>query len=172
MFRLLIRFIQVLNSEANPNQISIAFALSMIVGFTPTFSLHNLIPLFLVLLFRINLAAFILGFLTFTAASFLLDPLFHEVGMQVLTYSPFTPFFTQLYNIPLWRLEQFNNSIVMGSFILSLALFLPVHFLSKYLIVRYREDVLAWIKKTRLMQMIQANKLYHLYSTYNEWRNG
>ncbi|MEK7286814.1 MAG: TIGR03546 family protein [Nitrospirota bacterium] len=172
MLQLIIRFLQILNSEANPNQLSFAFALSMIVGLTPTLSLHNLIPLFLVLFFRVNLAAFILGFLVFSITSFLLDPFFHAIGMHVLTLPTLEPFFTKLYNIPLWRLEHFNNSVVMGSFIFSIVLFFPFHFFSKYLIVRYREDILSWIRKTRVMKMIQANKLYQLYSTYNEWRNG
>lgn len=72
----LAKFLRVLNSETDPAQISLAFCFSMVAGLTPLFSLHNLPILFLVLVLRVNLSAFLLGFAFFSGIAYLLDPLF------------------------------------------------------------------------------------------------
>ena len=61
MLRAIAKLLKALNSESNPVQISLAFCFALIAGFTPLLSLHNLLVLFLVLILRVNLSAFILG---------------------------------------------------------------------------------------------------------------
>jgi hypothetical protein len=51
----------------------------------------------------------------------------------------------------------------MGSFVFSLLFFVPLVLLMNAAIRRYREHILIWVKKTRIMQMITASKLYSLY---------
>jgi uncharacterized protein (TIGR03546 family) len=68
-----------------------------------------------------------------------------------------------LYNTVIGRLQRFNNSVVMGSFVFSLLFFVPLVLLMNAAIRRYREHILIWVKKTRIMQMITASKLYSLY---------
>ena len=86
MFSQLIKFIRVLSSEAAPIQISFGFALAMIVGLTPLLSLHNVLVIFCLLLFRVNLASFLLAWAFFSGIAYLLDPVFHEVGKSILNY--------------------------------------------------------------------------------------
>ena len=123
MLRTFAKFLKILNSDAEPGQISLGFAFAMIAGFTPLMSLHNLLVLLLVLLLRVNLSAFLLGLAFFSALAFALDPLFHQIGLALLTLPALNGMWTALYNSTLWRLERFNNSIVMGSLAVSLALF-------------------------------------------------
>jgi len=85
--------------------------------------------------------------------------------MQILTAPTLEGLWTTLYNTTLWRLVRFNNTIVMGSVVFSLALFVPLYFLSNVLILRYREHVLAWVEKTRLMQFFKASKVYQIYQS-------
>jgi uncharacterized protein (TIGR03546 family) len=128
----------------------------MVAGLTPLFSLHNLLVLLLVLLLRVNLSAFLLGLAFFSGLAYALDPLFHRIGLAVLTASPLNGLWTTLYNSTLWRVERFNNSIVMGSLLVSLLFLVPFCFLANWAILRYREHVLAWVRKTRLMQVLSA----------------
>jgi hypothetical protein len=60
----------------------------------------------------------------------------------------------------------------MGSLALSLALFVPLLLISNLLIRRYRQHVLAWVQKTRIMQLLKASKLYQTYVTLSSWRPG
>ena len=165
MLRLIARLLAVLNSETHPGQISLGFCFAMVAGLTPLLSLHNLVVLLLVLVLRVNLAAFLLGLGVFSGMAYLLDPLFHWNGLQVLTMNSLEGLWTSMYSCPVGRLSRFNNTIVMGSLVFSLGLFIPVYFLSNILIARYRAHVLAWILKSRLMQIFKASKLYQIYQS-------
>jgi uncharacterized protein (TIGR03546 family) len=169
MLRAVAKVLSTLNSETEPGQISLAFCLAMIAGFTPLFSLHNLLVILLVLLLRVNLSTFILGLVFFSGIAYLLDPLFHLIGLAVLTTSALEGLWTALYNMTLFRLEKFNNSIVMGSLLFSAVLFVPLYLVSNQIILRYRQHVLGWVQKSRIMRAFKASKLYRLYSTYSEF---
>lgn len=169
MLRLIAKLLKVLNSETDPGQISMALCLSMVAGLTPLFSLHNLLVLLLVLLLRANLSAFILGVTFFTGFAYLLDPLFHKIGMVVLNAGALEGIWTSFYNISIFRLARFNNSILMGSLLFSIILFGPLYILLNILIRRYREHILTWVQKTRFMKFLKTNKLYTAYQTVSGW---
>jgi len=164
------KILKVLNSETAPGQISLALCFAMIVGLTPLYSLHNLLVLLLVLFLRVNLSAFIVGWVFFSGVAYILDPVFHRIGLALLTAPSLQGLWTSLYNILIFRFAKFNNSIVMGSVLFSLIFFLPVYFLSNMLINKYRDHILAWIRNTRLMQVLKGSKLYQAYETVSGWR--
>jgi uncharacterized protein (TIGR03546 family) len=166
------KLIKVLNSETEPGQISLGLCLSMIAGFTPVLSLHNLLVLLLVLVLRTNLSAFILGWVFFSALAFVLDPLFHKMGLAILTAPSLSEFWTGLYNSVWFRLDRLNNTIVMGSLLFSLVLFIPGMILFNLLIRRYREHLLAWVRKTRVMQMVKATKIFQIYQSLAGLKGG
>ena len=172
MVRAIAKVLRVLNSETEPSQISLAFCFSMIAGLTPFFSLHNLLVVLLVLLFRVNLSTFILGLVFFSGVAYLCDPLFHRIGLTVLTMSALEGLWQILYNMTLFRMAEFNNSVMMGSLLFSIILFVPLFLLSNQIIVRYREHVLVWVHKSRIMQAFKATKLYRMYASYSELRGG
>ena len=169
MLRMIAKLFRVLNSETEPGQISLAFCFAMILGLTPLISLHNLLVLLIVLLIRVNLSAFILGWAFFSGLAYLLDPLFHWIGLNVLTASVLKGIWTTFYNVTLFRLEKFNNSIVIGSLLFSLIFFIPLYLLLNLAIRRYRDHVLAWVQKTRIMQALKASKLYTAYQAVSWW---
>ncbi|MGD9851755.1 MAG: TIGR03546 family protein [Nitrospirales bacterium] len=172
MIKLFAKLLRVLNSETDPGQISLGLCFAMIAGLTPLLSLHNLLVLLLVCILRVNVSAFLLGLAVFTGIAYLLDPLFHHIGLAVLTTPALEGLWTSLYQSVWWRLEHFNNSIVMGSLVFALVLFVPVLLMANMLIRRYRQHILAWVQKTRIMQMFKASKLYQTYETLSAWRNG
>lgn len=169
MLRTVAKFLKILNSDAEPGQISLGFAFAMIAGFTPLMSLHNLVVLLLVLFLRVNLSAFLLGLALFSALAFAVDPLFHRFGLAILMLPALNQFWTALYNSTVWRLERFNNSIVMGSLVVSLALFAPMVVVGNMLVVKYREHVLRWVMSSRIMQAFQASKLFGYYQSVSGW---
>ncbi len=163
MLKMIANLLKILNSEAEPFQISVALGLSMVTGFLPLFTPLNLLILFLVLVLRVNLSSYLLGSAFFSGIAWFFDPLFHRVGLAVLTASPLEGLWTGLYNTVPCRLQRFNNSLVMGSIIMALLFFAPLVKILNVLIRRYREHVLVWVKKSRLMQVFTASKLYALY---------
>ncbi|MBI1912570.1 MAG: TIGR03546 family protein [Deltaproteobacteria bacterium] len=171
MIRTLAKVLVVLNSETAPAQISLAVCLSMVAGLTPLLSLHNILVFFLVLVLRVNLSSFILGLAFFTTLAYALDPLFHFIGVKVLAFEGLRGLWTSLYNITIFRLSNFYNSIVMGSILFSLVLFIPLLLTLNLGIRKYREHVLSWIAKTPLMQAIMASKFYEYYMTLSKLRS-
>lgn len=165
MIELIAKTLKVLNSETNPAQISLAFCLAMVMALTPLFSAHNLLILFAVLVLRVNLAIFNVAWIVLSAVAYALDPLFHRIGLAVLTADGLTSTWTALYNTAWFRPARLNNTVVMGSLLVSLAAFIPVFFIVRMLVVKYRERWLVWVQKTRLMKLFKASKVYAAYQT-------
>ena len=165
MLGVIAKLLRVVNSETEPGQISLGFCFALIVGLTPLWSLHNVVVLLFVLVLRVNLSAFLLGFAVFSGLAYLLDPLFHANGLALLTNASLEGLWTSLYNSTLWRLERFNNTIVMGSLVFSIVAFIPLYVMSTILIRRYRAHVLAWARNSRVMHLLKASKLYQAYQS-------
>lgn len=165
MLTLLAKLLKALNSEASPSQISLAFVLGMILGYTPLWSAHNIIIVLLALVLRINLTGFILAWGVFSGFAYLLDPVFIALGESLLTNPDLKAIWSSLYVSEVWRVTRFNNTLVLGSLVVSLALALPMFFVFNFLIRQYRDRIFAWVQKSRVMQMLKANKFYRIYNS-------
>jgi len=168
MITQIIKFLRVLGSEAAPIQISMAIALAMIVGFTPLLSLHNALVIFVLLTFRINLAAFLLAWALFSALAYLLDPSFHQIGLSLLQNESLQATWTTMYNSVFWRVANFNNTIVMGSLAVSLLAFIPLVVILNIFIKQYRSHILVFIKDSRIVRILQNSKLVTRFSSVME----
>jgi uncharacterized protein (TIGR03546 family) len=169
VIELIANIFKVLNSETEPRQISLAACLAMIAGLTPLARPHNLLVLLLVLLLRVNLSAFIIAWGLFSGIAYLLDPLFHRIGIAILQADALNGIWTALYNQPYLLLTRFNNTVTMGSLVVALLLFGPLFVVLNLLIRKYREQILVWIQKTRVMQMLKATKIYQTYQSLRGW---
>lgn len=169
MIKMIANLLKILNSDANPSQISMAFGFGLISGLLPFFSPASLVVLFIVFLLRVNLSAYLLGTAFFSGLAYLLDPVLHRIGLALLTAGPLEGLWTALYNSTLWRVQKFNNSVVMGSLVFGILCFVPLVLLANALIRRYREHVLAWVRRSRLMQALTASKFYDIYTKVSGW---
>ena len=140
-----------LNHAGKPWQIAIAIALGMVVGFTPIFSIHNIAILFIVLIFNIHFSVFLLAVSFFGMIGLILDPLFASIGKLILTSQGLETIFTSWYNNPFGHLTYFNNTITMGSLVVSLVLFFVVYKISSFLLVKYRSVIAVKIKNIPLL---------------------
>lgn len=163
MIRQIAKLIRILNSETAPINISLAICFGMVVGFTQMWSAHNLIILFIVLFFRVNLSAFILGTLVFKSLSFLLIGVFHQIGLSLLTAEGYRNLGTYLYNITFWKFDRINNTVVTGSILVSIIGFLPMLFLLNFLIKKYRKHILGYVRKTKIAKAMMSSDFYHYY---------
>jgi len=161
-------FLKLLNSDTGTNQLAAGIVCGMILGFTPAFSLQTLLVLICLFLFRIQVGAAFLAAFFFKFAAFLFDPLFDGVGAWVLEIDSLKGFYTALYNLPIIPYTRFNNTVAMGSAIVSLV-FAPFVFLfSKILILKYRTIVVERFKATKFWKVIQATYFYKWYVKYDE----
>ena len=169
MIQQIIGLIRIIHSETDPRQISLGFALGMIPGLTPLTSLHNLLVLLAILFFRVNIGAAMLSWGVFKILAYALDPLFHQIGLFLLTgVASLQGLWTTLYNAPLVPYTRFNNSIVMGSLVFSLLAFYPVYWGGRFMVVKYRETLMERFNRLRIVQVFRASDLYKWYSRYSK----
>jgi len=166
----LFAFIKLLNSETGNISLAMGMTCGFILGMTPSLSLHSLLIFLILFFFRIQIGAALLAAFFFKFVAFLLDPAFHAVGSKVLEVESLQAFFTTLYNIPIIPFTRFNNSIVMGSAVITIILSPIVFLISQFLIVKYRVTVLARFKETKLWKAIEATKFYQWYYKYDQYK--
>jgi uncharacterized protein (TIGR03546 family) len=158
-------FIKILRAGQTPNQIAGGFALGAIVGLSPSFTLQGLCVWLVILILDVNLSAALLSFTLFSLVAFILDPLFHQLGYALLVdIEGLKGIWTTLYNAPIAPLTRFYNTVVLGSFVSALILFLPVHFGMKRFVVAYRSQVGARIEKWKIYQIVNRSVVVRWYT--------
>lgn len=166
---LILQFLQqlfkALNSEGTPGQVGMGMAIGLCFGLTPLVSLHNLVVLAIAMLSTVSMAGVFLGWAIATPIGFVLDPLFDRIGMAILTQDALAPFFTWVVNTPVVALSRLNNSIVLGSLVVWLVLLVPMFFVFRVLVARYRADVYAHVQKWRVVQVVKTSRMWDLYRT-------
>lgn len=163
-------FIRLLNSDTGKISLAMGMTCGFILGMTPVLSLHSLLIFLILFLFRIQVGAALVTAFFFKFIAFLLDPLFHNVGSKVLEMESLEGIFTQLYNMPLIPYTRFNNSIVMGSAIITFSLAPVVFVISMRLITKYRETIVTRFEKTKLWKAVKATKFYQWYYKYDQYK--
>ena len=168
----LFSFIKLLNSDTGNISLALGMTCGFILGMTPVLSLHSLLIFLVIFFFRIQLGAALVTAFFFKFVAFLLDPVFHVVGSHVLEMNSLNGFFTTLYNMPIIPYTRFNNSIVMGSAVVTFTLSPFVFIASQKMIIKYRETILARFKETKLWKAVEATKFYQWYYKYDQyhWR--
>lgn len=164
----LFSFFKLLNSETGHHSLAAGVAAGFILGMTPMLSIQSLLVFLCIFLFRIQMGAALLAAFFFAFVAWILDPTFHAIGSSVLEMPALQGLFTQMYNVPFIPLTRFNNSIVMGSAILTIILSPVVYVMSLYLIVKYRTAVVARFKETRFWKAVKATSLYNWYYSYDK----
>ena len=171
LLKTLHNLIKVLHSETAPSQLASGLAFGMIVGLTPFVSLHNLVIFFIVALFRVNFSMFFLSLGIFSVTAFALDSLFDQVGYSLLvSLTAARPFWISITSGALWPFFRFNNTVVMGSLAVSLALFFPVMLGGIVFIRVYRERWKEKMQNSKFMKALKATPFYGLYEKYQNFR--
>ncbi len=166
LLKQLFGFLKLLNSETGHNQIAAGIAAGFVLGMTPVLSLQTLLVFLCILIFRIQAGAAFLSAFFFAFVAWLLDPVFHSVGLTVLSMPSLQGLFTMLYNMPIVPLTRFNNTVVMGSGVFSILISPVIFFVSRAMILKYREAVVARFKQTKFWKAVKATSFYKWYFTY------
>jgi uncharacterized protein (TIGR03546 family) len=87
------------------------------------------------------------------------------LGLFILKADPLEGLWTTLYGSTIWRLENFNNTITMGSLVVSILMFFPAYMIFNKLIINYRDKVKAFIEKLKIVRALKASKIYNIYQT-------
>lgn len=167
LVKLVQSIVKALHSEGTPGQVAMGLALGSIIGLTPLMNLHNAVIFGLIVILNVSFPGAMLGIAVFTPFGFLLDPLFDAVGRRLLVDTPaLTPLWTSLWNTPVVPLTNFNNTVVLGSVAVSLALFVPLYVAARWGVARYRATVGERIRRSAWYKAVTASKAYNMYRLF------
>jgi uncharacterized protein (TIGR03546 family) len=167
LLKLLQSLIKTLHSEGTPGQVAAGVALGAALGLTPLVNVHNLLIVALILVLNVSVGGALFGWAIFLPLGFLLDPLFDRLGRQLLLETPaLTPIWTTWFNSPVLPYTNFNNTIVLGSLVAWLALWLPIFFAARYGVARYRATLGERVRQSRFYQAVTASKAYNVYTWF------
>ena len=164
LLKLLQSLVKTLHSEGTPTQIAAGIALGAALGLTPIANVHNLVILLLLAVLNVSFAAGMLAWGLFVPIGFMLDPLFDRLGRWLLVdTAALRPLWTAWDNLPGLALTNFNNTVVLGSVVIWLALALPIFVLSRLAVLRYRETLGARVRQSSFYKAVSASRAYNVY---------
>ena len=147
-------FARALTVDATPQQMALGMALGMLVGLVPKGNLLAAVLMIILCSLRINLAVGLMSAFVFSWASMLLDPITHQIGEFLLTHASLQSLWTLMYDASVLPWTDFNNTVVLGSFVLGLGLFGPVYLLSRPFFAVTTPRLSAWVKQFRLISLL------------------
>ncbi len=167
LLKLLQSLARTLHSEGTPLQVALGIALGSALGLTPLLSAHNLLIVAVVCVFNVSVGGAMLGWLIFTPVGFLLDPLFDAIGHALLVGTPaLQSLWTAMYNAPLLPFTNFNNTVVLGSFLSWVVLFIPILLLARVGVERYRATWGERVQRSALYRAVAASRAYNIYKLF------
>lgn len=163
MLTLLARLFKALNSETSPWALAMAMVLGMFVGLTPLWRVHNLLILLAALIFRVNLTLFICSFAIFSGIAYLLDPMFHQLGLAILQADSWQGIYEAAYATAVGRVSQFYHTITIGSFVFSLLVSPAVAFATYFIVNNYRKRIQQTVLKFKAVQLLRGSRFWQIY---------
>src|SRR3954464_2002365 len=159
--------LKTLHSEGTPGQIAGGIALGAALGLTPLMNLHNAVVLVLLCIINVSFASGLLGMAIFAPVGFLLDPIFDRIGQWLLVdVTSLRPFFAWIDAQPVLAYTNLTNTVVLGSVVGWLLLFVPIFVAAHYAVIHYRKSLGEWFMKTRIYHALGATKILDVYSWF------
>ena len=166
LIKLIQSLVGALHSEGTPGQLALGITLGSILGLTPLMNIHNAIVFAAIVLLNVSFAGGMLGWALFVPIGFLLDPLFDWIGHSLLLAPALRGLWTSMYNLPIVPLTNFNNPVVLGSLVFALVLFVPLFFVMRWAVGRYRATIGARVRQSKFYRAIMASKVYNVYKMF------
>ncbi|MEZ6039339.1 MAG: TIGR03546 family protein [Planctomycetaceae bacterium] len=146
--------LKALLTQSTPAQMSWGFALGVLVGLVPKGNLLAIALGMVVAMLRVNLGVATATAIAVTFAASWFDPVSDAIGRFVLSLPSLQQFWIQLYNTPVMPWTDFNNSIVMGSFLLGLGLLWPLSRSSRPVFEHYADLLSEHARHWRLAKVL------------------
>lgn len=155
MFKPLAKLLKALSSNRDPGAIACAFACGIILGLMPKDNALWYILFIFIFFMRIQRGAFALAVILGSLIAPSLDPLFDQVGYYILSMENMRSTYARILNIPFVSFTRLNNTIVMGSFALGVAAYIPLYIFSRIFVFVWRRYIGNLMRKIKVLQMIK-----------------
>ena len=152
------KLFKILKSSLSPNQIAFSFALGVFAGLPPM-GLHMIIPITLALLVRGSFRAFLLSMGLFKLISIGVAPGDYAIGRFLLdSHRGLDSVWRVLFHLPVAAPMGYGRYLLLGGLVLSLVIALPVFFLVRLLVIKYRRSFAEWVAGWSMSGRLRGRK--------------
>jgi uncharacterized protein (TIGR03546 family) len=149
------KLIKYLNSNESIENIALTLTLSILYALTPFNIWFHLILFGILILKNGNLFIFLLITPIFSfIAPITYNPL-HILGDKILTSTILQPWFHWVSAIPLTLFLNWNNTVQLAAYIISIIICVPLYITNKKCIISYRSYILPQLQKYKITKMIK-----------------
>ena len=152
-------FFKALVVDATPGQMAMGLALGVLVGLVPKGNLLAIGLMVLMCSLRVNLGIGLAAVFVMSWAGMLLDPFTHRVGDFLLRHDSLQPLWVTMYDTALLPWTDFNNTVVLGSFVFGAGAFLPLYFLSRPVFGLLTPRLVAWARRFRVVALLWGGEI-------------
>ncbi len=155
MIKYLVKMLQALSSNTSPAQIAHAVSCGLMLGFIPKDNILWYVLFVFILFLRIQRGTFGLFILIGALLAPLADPIFNDIGYWILSQDSLTPVFQSLLDIPFVAFTKINNTVVLGSLVGGLAVYIPVWLVSRFFIFIWRKYIAATARRWKFVKVLK-----------------
>ena len=152
-------FFKALVVDATPSQMAFGLAFGVLVGLVPKGNLLAIGLMMLLCSLRVNLGVGLATVFVTTWAGMLLDPITHRIGEFLLKNETLKPLWETMYDTALLPWTDFNNTVVLGSFVMGAGAFVPLYFLSRPIFGLLTPRLVTWAQRFRLVSLLWGGEL-------------
>ena len=152
-------FFKALVVDATPSQMAFGLAFGVLVGLVPKGNLLAIGLMMLLCSLRVNLGVGLATVFVTTWAGMLLDPITHRIGEFLLKNETLKPLWETMYDTMLLPWTDFNNTVVLGSFVMGAGAFVPLYFLSRPIFGLLTPRLVTWAQRFRLVSLLWGGEL-------------
>ena len=159
----IISTVAALNSNKKVGELAAGVSFAFMLALIPSGNLLWPVLLFITMFLKVHQGMEFIWLAIFKLIVPIFDPLLNPIGYAILTFNPLRPLFIKLNNIPLMPFTDFNNTLVIGGFVIGILLFVPLFIIFKVLVEKYRDKYkekvensafFKWFKKLPLIKTL------------------
>jgi uncharacterized protein (TIGR03546 family) len=151
--------LKALVQDTQPSQLALGMGLGLAIGLVPKGNLLAIGLMVVLGVLRVNLGIGMLMAFVVSWLSVFIDPISNWIGLSLLNAESLKVFWTDLYNMPFVPWTNFNNTVVLGGFVLGVSLLIPVYFISRPVFAKYMPRWEEKVKKSKLSSVLLGGEL-------------
>ncbi|MGC6368076.1 MAG: TIGR03546 family protein [Candidatus Marinamargulisbacteria bacterium] len=155
IFVIIKKLIKFLNSNESISNIAFSSTLALIFALLPFNAILHFIGIIGLIVFNGNFFVFLFFTPIFELFSNVFYPFFDHLGNWFLTIQSFQSVYKSIYELPFINLIDWNNSIMMGGLLFSIIIAIPVYYLHKVSLTKYRKLIMPIIERSKLRHIFK-----------------
>jgi len=159
MLKILSSILSILNSNTKPEEVCLGVVLGIFSGFLVIAPFNFVFIFLLIVLLKVNSGMYALATVFFKLLAFVIDPLGDKLGYSILTADFLMPVWKWLAALPVVPFTRFNNTVVMGDFIIGVIIAPFAWIGTSHFIVYYRKNWQEKLQKLKIMQILSVGQL-------------